>query len=108
MVFDARIITHEVPQFIHNLALVVIATNYLVNLTRKGALNFFISHNIYGKDHINLPNFLNQTFQATDESTGEVKLKRGQLDVTIPVAKSVEHLIIEDKPENLTKTPVNS
>ena len=107
MVFDARIITHEVPNIIHNLALVAIATSYTVNLTKKGALHFFMENNVYGRAHINLPDFLKQTFKATDTSEGEVKLKRNQLDVTIPVAESVEHLIIDDKPENLVKTPVN-
>lgn len=108
MVFDARLITHEVPLFIHNLALFAIATNYLVNLTRKGALSFFMKNNVYERAHISLPDFLKKTFKATDESEGGVKLRRGQLDVTIPIAESIEHLIIDDKPENLTKTPINS
>ncbi|MFA5769979.1 MAG: hypothetical protein WC894_00610 [Patescibacteria group bacterium] len=108
MVFDARLITHEVPLFIHNLALFAIATNYFVSLTRKGALNFFMQNNVYERAHINLPDFLKKIYEATDKSEGGVKLRSGQLDVTIPIAESVEHLIIEDKPENLTKTPNNS
>jgi len=109
MVFDARIVTHEVSLFIYNLASVAIATNYLVNLTRKSALNFFMKNNVYERAHINLPDFLKKTFEATDTSEGKVKLKRNQLDVTIPIAESVEHLIIEDTPENLAKkTPINS